>query len=437
MKNKIRTMTKYITINLIIFIVLFFVLDIFIFYRHLYMSFKYDPSCHNISYIKHISRKLDKNEIEKIIFEEIKYRPVENKEKNYKSIILFGCSFTEGASLANNETFSHILAKGMKRGVYNRAHGGWGTQHMLYQLRSNKFYELLNNKKISNTEKEIPQYIIYTYITDHINRIHIAMEPILFGGYPTFVYKKTQANTLEIAPTYLFRFPLISFLREFIYFNYIDYKSKSEFLKLHITQSKEAIEKNYKKENQKPKLVILIYYPDYEIMSITESLVKEGIIVISAEELIKEPLNRNKYFISKEDKHPNKQAWEKIVPQLKEYLESYNDKKQKESIKYIKSELEKEYRDIDVNKKGFNLKEIYIAREGYSDFSICAKDKKLESENKISKRKAYIAYILWSIENLTSSFGRTKITKELRKLVKKINPNNETYKKYYERYYSE
>lgn len=60
---------------------------------------------------------------------------------NYKKlpIILFGCSFTYGDGLNNNQTFSYKLSHLAKRPVYNRAECGWGVQHMLSNLEEKTF----------------------------------------------------------------------------------------------------------------------------------------------------------------------------------------------------------------------------------------------------------------------------------------------------------
>ncbi len=60
--------------------------------------------------------------------------------KNTKSpVILFGCSFTFGAGLNDNETFSYKLSKYTGRNVYNRGLSGYGVQHMLYMLNDSDY----------------------------------------------------------------------------------------------------------------------------------------------------------------------------------------------------------------------------------------------------------------------------------------------------------
>ncbi len=87
-------------------------------------------------------------------------RPVKY-ENNNKSVILFGGSFAWGRGLQEHQTFHYKLSKLMKRTVYNRAICGWGTQHMLYQLLQNDFYNEISE----------PEYVIYVFISNHVDRI--------------------------------------------------------------------------------------------------------------------------------------------------------------------------------------------------------------------------------------------------------------------------
>ena len=64
---------------------------------------------------------------------------------NYKKkpIILFGCSYAYGYQLEREQTLTYKLAQNAKIPVYNRAFTGWGIQHMLYQSKIEKLYEIL------------------------------------------------------------------------------------------------------------------------------------------------------------------------------------------------------------------------------------------------------------------------------------------------------
>lgn len=107
-----------------------------------------------------------------------------------RPIILFGCSFTYGQNLEQNQTMSYKLSQYTNRAVINRAHSGWGIQHMLWQLKNDK--ELT---KIPN-----PEYIIYTFIPDHIGRLY-SFCYFNHEWYLSPAYKILRNNSLkEIIP---------------------------------------------------------------------------------------------------------------------------------------------------------------------------------------------------------------------------------------------
>lgn len=425
-------MKKYVTcilVNLLMCIILFFILDIIVYYRHLYMSFKYNVASDNISYLGHITRKMNKNNIKNVMFKTNIYPPTVMGSSNLRPIILFGCSFAEGAGLESNQIFSYLLSKQTRRTVFNRAVGGWGTQHMLFQLQNPELYNLISDSKAEN----IPEYIVYLFISDHVNRIHVAMEPILFGGYPTFVYRQNKEG-LSLAPTAYFRFPLIAYIREFYYFNFVDIKSRTELLKQHILLSKKEIDKHYANSINKPKFILFIYDDNYEILSLAQDLKDNGIILIMAEQLMGESLNNEKYYLSKYDTHPNKLVWEKLTPKFIEFLKNYDERKEKVTLDFISEKIKNEYSYINIEQK-FDFKNINSVREDCSGFSVCIKDRENTERGNISIFQAYFSYFLWCSENLISEFGRNFVTNKMLDLVISINPYNSIYRDYYETYY--
>lgn len=424
-----KKILKCVFINILICLFLFFTLDIVVYYRHLYMSFRYNVSENNISYLGHITRKMNNNYIKKVMFEENEYPPVVKGSENLRPIVLFGGSFAQGAGLEENQKFSYLLSKQTGRTVINRAGGGWGTQHMLFQLRSSELYDIIKDE----TDNNIPEYIIYLFMEDHINRIHVAMEPILFGGYPTFVYRQNKGD-LSLSPTAYFRFPLLAYVREFYYFNFVGIKSRAELLKQHILLSKKEIDKHYAKNINKPKFVLFLYDDNYEILSSAKDFNDNGIILIMAEQLMGETLHLDKYYISKYDNHPNKLVWEKLTPKFIDFLKNYDEKEKNETFDFISEKIKNEYSDVNTEQK-FDFKNINSVREGCSGFSICVQDKENIQAGKVSASQAYFSYFLWSSENLLSEFGRNFITKKLLDFAMFVNPDNKVYEVYQEKYY--
>ena len=279
---------KIISINLIIFLILAFILDIYIYYSHLYMSYYYNPAVDNISYFKHITRKLNYNYAKEIMFRNDIYPKSENTGNgNYKSpYVIFGCSFAEGAALKDNEKFTYQLAKRVQAPVYNRARGGWGPQHMLFQLKSDEFYKKIkpdyNEFKLHNKPgAEYKPVFIYTYINGHVQRMETGMEPILFGGYPTFVYRnKNGSLVFDNFSMFMFRFSILSKIKELIFLETPKIK-QAEKLKLHFLEAKKEIDKHY----QNAEFIVLIYLIDDEILYTVDELLENGIKVVFFEGL--------------------------------------------------------------------------------------------------------------------------------------------------------
>ena len=72
-----------------------------------------------------------------------KFKPVSiGKYKDKPSIVLFGCSFTWGSYLKENETFASVLSQYTGRTVYNRGLYGTGIPFMYFQLNDNNIFYL-------------------------------------------------------------------------------------------------------------------------------------------------------------------------------------------------------------------------------------------------------------------------------------------------------
>ncbi len=342
--------------------------------------------------------------------------PLEN-EVNYKNrpIFLFGCSFIEGAGLKAEDNIDYRLAKYLKSPVYNRSAGGWGTQHTLFQLKSDEFYTIFNDKK--------NPIIIYTYMNDHQNRINKAMEPILFGGYPTFVYhKKNNELIYDKFSEFIFRFPVLSTLKEIIYYNTSKAKDRAEFLKMHILESKKEIDKHY--NGQRTDFILLIYEEDYEILSIIDDLIKNGVKVVSYEQITGLNSDNISLQISEIDAHPSKKAWEIFIPKFGEYIKNLENN-QNNIIQY-KEEKIKQYQ---ITNYSFNICNIFRERP-YAYFSISYKDNKLVEEKKLSQLRTKIAYTFWSIGNLVDGLHIKHLSNIFINISIKINPYNDFYKQY-------
>ena len=232
--------------------------------------------------------------------------------KNTKSpVILFGCSFTFGAGLNDNETFSYKLSKYTGRNVYNRGLSGYGVQHMLYMLNDSDYCFLPPPAHSSRT-----QYIIYTFIENHIFRLYKAND--YFDIYLMF-YKYDKNNKLKkYSEKDLWWWH--SYILRNIYMKKIDnfvikiLNKKNNFLLDHFLLANKKIKEIYPNSE----FVIFVYNGDLQIQLIQEELEKSGIKVVYLSELSDIDFSQPYYRL--DEQHPNSKAWDIIVPLLAKKL---------------------------------------------------------------------------------------------------------------------
>ncbi len=257
----------------------------------------------------------------------LKYLSKKNFRKNFANsddnkkppIILFGCSFTYGTMLEDNQTFSYKLSKLTKRNVYNYALEACGIQHMYYFLSNKKFY-----KNISSASYP-PPYVIYVYIPSHLQRLTSNIFPNSLSSNGCIVLYTLKDNNLKLKkmPSFLFR----SFLIKKIFY-LIDKKNnkmtiENNYKKFILAnelflQSKKQLEKRY----PNIKFVILKYNVEnnwedgYEMPFMWDVLKKEGFIVIDSKDLIGRKFKYNSEDSVQDGYHPSEKAWDLLVPKL-------------------------------------------------------------------------------------------------------------------------
>lgn len=238
-------------------------------------------------------------------------RKPEGLEYKKPPIILFGCSFVFGYGLSNNDTFSHKLSLFSKRPVYNRAMPGWGLQHMLYQLKREDFYN----------EVKPPEYVIYTFIPDHINRLYRYQYPPP-NNYILLRYKITEKGFEEIQPFFrpLWSLYTVNYVQSWIENDILTAKSNTknnyDFFCLMMEECKKLIMLHY----PKAKIVILMYkeypYMENDYAYLREKLTQDGFTVINTSELLKNDSLYGDKYKAPDQCHPSGLAWDLIVPAL-------------------------------------------------------------------------------------------------------------------------
>lgn len=311
-----KNIVKTILINIIGFLILLLLVE-WIMYLN--------PNKWQAAYIKNYNLYAEKNHLPKLKlgyypcvefryeFAKKYFRPVVKGKlaKIKRPLLFFGCSYTYGSTLKEDQTLPYKTSKLTGRTAYNRGFPGAGPQLMLLQLQDPNFF------------KEIPdaQYVIYTYIGAHLQRLYVYNNCIS----PTFD-KKYEANPRyeikngkleKVKPKFLL------FYSSFTVRKIQDYlqekrsrdreKSFDLFLSI-LEESKKLIKTHYKN----PKFVILLY-KDSGKQTLEESkiktLEKAGFIVIDAEKLVGHELTSSKYR-AEDKEHPSEKAWNEVTPKL-------------------------------------------------------------------------------------------------------------------------
>lgn len=245
-------------------------------------------------------------------------------EYTKKAIILFGCSYTHGDLLREEQTFSYKLSQYTKRPVFNKAYSALSTQHMYWQTLQPEFYE-----SITRT----PEYAIYVCCNQlHLLRLHRCFLPP--SASLDIRYTLAKNNVLKEFSTPFDKFynlQLVKFLYN-TYFYSEDAVTRFTnrdimLMKQLIIQSKEELQKHY----PDLKFVVLYFNDRANVIDSIEPLYYNQIYntledydikFIDTADLVGFPFDHNyltEYAIEN-DGHPNEKVWDLIVPKLAEEL---------------------------------------------------------------------------------------------------------------------
>lgn len=308
---------KKIVINIVVIFLIIFIFDFLVFYLEArkyanYSGIKGLTDIYFDFYKRNPSQEFLYKEY--ILGEGNLYRDVVNKDSPKKPILLFGCSFVYGHQIPKESYFSEVLGKYTGRPVYNRAHHGFGVQHMLYQLENDDFYKVIPE----------PEYIIYTYLDEHISRMYV---PVVFsiGEYNDIFYERKN-NTVEFKKNNIFKrgslfiikLKTMSYGSRF--FDKYKKENRDDFLKLHLLKAKKCVDAHWPNS----KFIILNYYDQFNTIEIIRpELEKAGFIIINRNDLVPFDIKDTRYSISETNNHPNEHAWGYIVPKLMKEISKY------------------------------------------------------------------------------------------------------------------
>ena len=241
-----------------------------------------------------------------------------NNHLSKPPILIFGCSFTFGSALNDNQIFPYKLSTTSNRPVLNFSKAATGPAHMLFLIQNNFVFRMVD-------EKNIPEYAIWLYIPSHISRLYtdIFPHPLMINGYN--IRYKLKDDKLELVQKNLPDFFFMSFIVKRIFAN-LDNKNRE------LAKTKEYQEKNFNLFNKifldskkmlqerypNIRFVIINYNLNYDDSKTNEDpymwkrLEEEGFIIINTKDLIgreytKEDTTYDKF-------HPSENVWNELVP---------------------------------------------------------------------------------------------------------------------------
>lgn len=230
---------------------------------------------------------------------------IKNSEK---SILLLGCSYTFGSNLEANQSFSYYLSNLTGRTVYNLAVEGGGIQQALY---------LTDDKDFSNKYKNV-DLIIYTFISDHINRNNRFLNSSVFS--PVCNFRMVKHGDKYVKANEWYAFPSKFFLFRYFLDGVVAIKNSDKFYQENCDSFVDMVnhtKRNLKKNYPDAKFVFLFFQTDKSV-DLTKNFDKD-IYVLSTNDFDEIDLTRPEYRHG-EDWHPTEKVWQDLVPVLKSRL---------------------------------------------------------------------------------------------------------------------
>ena len=249
-----------------------------------------------------------------------------------RPILFFGGSYTYGFHLKDEETFSATVEKLTGRNCYNFGMIGYNISEELLLIDSKKFKD-----KLLTISK--PEYIVYTYMFDHINRNDywnlfdsFRIRGLIPDQKYNFLYKLWSVQYIQSA----------RLAKK--YFSNLDTAGNIDFYFKILAVVKSECDKMFPDS----KFVVLIYsdvnkdlskglYDKYEAVNndldktfqllnsseFRKRFEKMGITVVSTEELLGRKMDRVEDRVANDENrpHPSYSAWQQIAP---EFVKTFN-----------------------------------------------------------------------------------------------------------------
>ncbi len=235
------------------------------------------------------------------------------KDTNKTPIIWLGCSFAEGAGLEDIQTPCYKISNLTGRSCINKAKGATGTQYMYYQITG----------KDLKTEYPNVDFVIYTFIWNHLHRLHNYQVNPLIDMFNLKYKIDKHGNIVEDKP--LFK-PLYSsfFIRRILNKQVSKNIKKEEetFELFNAIMKQSAITVHQLYPNAK---FIMIEFPELSKKELPQSekdkLKSYGIELIKATDYMRNIDVYNKKYWQSDEIHPKEELWDLILPKI---VKQYN-----------------------------------------------------------------------------------------------------------------
>lgn len=306
---------KILLINLLVFFILFGILE-FISYLYLRADAKtYMDDFNKAAKAEKRPAMTQKYGIIKIADQKDydEWRNVNIGDKNKPSVLFFGCSYMYGSSLPEEETLPYIVYQKTGRTTVNRAIPGGCIMNMFHDLKDNSFVE--------KVKKELPQpdYIVYLWINDHLNRIcNIYRGSVRSEDNPYyFINTKWVEENGELKEIYPSKWTLPFYglycvkAYHFFYAQKFAFEKKEEKMLRYFLMAKNSCKENF----PNAKFVVIEYKDGGHCLmtdTLKQSLDKEGITVLNAENLAGHELDSDEWRASDKE-HPSGKAFNDVA----------------------------------------------------------------------------------------------------------------------------
>lgn len=244
------------------------------------------------------------------------------KNKNFINVLYFGCSFTFGEGLNDNETFPWLVEEmsNFRYKTYNFGFHGYGPNQMLRMLEINFIDKIVdtNNKTLAffllgdfHFERSSGKYPAITWCANSPRYILNKNEKVKFKGMFTDMIK------YKIISTIVKKSSIAHKLEEKLYGSKIEEKDNDLLLGI-LQKSKIILKEKYNTD-----LYVIIWDDEYfkNIEFINDSLNNMGISVILITDIIPD-LKENQEKYTYIDSHPNQLCNNLMAMYLFSYLQN-------------------------------------------------------------------------------------------------------------------